>query len=246
LLIHDAIKSAADAIARHRPTGNGLRFTGHTIAASKKQMAGYVFTTNWFEKERPAWEELFTKVKPRKILEIGSYEGASAVFLIETLAKDFDIELHCIDTWAGSLEHRSGGLDPSDMGSVELHFQQNTAMAIREAKNRVDLKIHKELSELCLPRLLAMGSKNYFDFIYIDGSHQAPDVLYDAVLAFKLLSVGGLMILDDYLWNEPLPTGKDPLRSPKLAIDAFVNINLRKLNVLSTLNSQVFIQKISD
>ena len=32
--------------------------------------------------------------------------------------------------------------------------------------------------------------------VYIDGSHEAPDVLTDAVMAWKLLVEGGIMILD--------------------------------------------------
>ncbi len=32
--------------------------------------------------------------------------------------------------------------------------------------------------------------------IYIDGSHCPPDVLTDAVMAWKLLTDGGIMILD--------------------------------------------------
>ena len=39
------------------------------------------------------------------------------------------------------------------------------------------------------------------DFIYVDGSHQAHDVLCDAILSFKLLRVGGIVCFDDYLWG---------------------------------------------
>ena len=87
---------------------------------------------------------------------------------------------------------------------------------------------------------------NYFDFIYIDGSHQAPDVLSDAVLGFKLLKIGGVMAFDDYIWQEDLPTGKDPLRCPKPGIDAFVNINMRKLDILPTPINQLYIRKCAD
>ena len=36
-----------------------------------------------------------------------------------------------------------------------------------------------------------------YDIIYIDGSHEARDVLEDAVLAYRLLKIGGLLIFDD-------------------------------------------------
>jgi hypothetical protein len=40
------------------------------------------------------------------------------------------------------------------------------------------------------------------------------------------------MVFDDYLWAEGLRGDKDPLRCPKPAIDAFINIYLRKLQIL--------------
>lgn len=206
-------------------------------------MNGYQFTNIWFDGVKPVWEQIIPQIKPKTILEIGSYEGKSACYLIDKLAADSDIEIHCVDTWEGGVEHKAG---EKDMNSVESRFKHNVSLAISKAKNKVDLVIHKKLSEDCLARLIADGKKNYFDFIYIDGSHQAPDVLSDAVLGFKLLKVGGFMAFDDYLWSETLPYGKDPLRCPKPAIDAFINLNIRKLNILSAPLFQLYIQKISD
>ena len=60
--------------------------------------------------------------------------------------------------------------------------------------------------------------------------HQAPDVLCDALLAFRLVRVGGFIGFDD-MWQEPLPT-VDILRCPKTAIDAFVNIYRAKLTLI--------------
>ena len=37
----------------------------------------------------------------------------------------------------------------------------------------------------------------YFDFIYIDGSHNGEDILSDAIESYKLLNMGGIMIFDD-------------------------------------------------
>jgi predicted O-methyltransferase YrrM len=39
-----------------------------------------------------------------------------------------------------------------------------------------------------------------FDLIYVDGSHQASDVLTDSIITFQLLRVGGVMTFDDYVW----------------------------------------------
>ena len=158
---------------------------------------------------------------------------------------NFPIEIHCVDTWHGGIEHKPGGMAPTDMNSVEARFQNNIQLSSRNANHPVNLNIHKEYSEDCLSKLIANGKKDYFDFVYVDGSHQAPDVLSDAVLGFKLLKVGGIMGFDDYLWHENLPYGKDPLRCPKPAIDSFVNLNFRKLSVISA-SYQFYIQKTSN
>ena len=75
------------------------------------------------------------------------------------------------------------------------------------------------------------------------GSHQAPDVLSDAVLSFSLLREGGVIAFDDYLWAEDMSYGRDPLRCPKPAIDAFINIYFRKVEVISAPLYQMYIRK---
>ena len=202
---------------------------------------GPMFTNTWFDNTaKPVWDGLIPRIDPHKVLEVGSFEGASALYLIDALAKSHPLELHCVDTWDGGVEHAD-----VNMNSVEARFSHNTRWAMASAAHPVDLRIHKGFSDLGLARLLTELGPEYFDFVYIDGSHQAPDVLCDAVLGFKLLKVGGVMAFDDYLWSENLPTGRDLLRCPKPAVDAFVNLNFRKLNVLSAPLYQLYIQKIA-
>jgi predicted O-methyltransferase YrrM len=202
----------------------------------------YRFSNDWFSIARPNWLRIIPYRNPTKILEIGSYEGASTCFLIETLSKRRPIELHCIDTWAGGIEHSDKDID---METVEARFSYNTNQAISGATNKVELVIHKGLSDLELSKLVANNKTEYFDLIYVDGSHQAPDVICDAILSFKLLKVGGLMIFDDYLWSEDLPYGTDPIRCPKMAIDAFTNIYCRKIKILQEPLYQLYVEKIA-
>lgn len=202
-------------------------------------MATYEFTNNWFEITAKAiWDNLIPQINPARILEIGSYEGASACYLIDKLGGERDLELHCIDTWQGGVEH--GGID---MTAVEARFDRNLQAAASRASRKVDVHKHKMSSDIGLAKLIASGARGTFDFVYVDGSHQAPDVLLDAVLGFRLLRVGGVMAFDDYLWHEGLPTGIDHLRCPKPAIDAFVNLHIKKLGVFNAPLSQLYIQK---
>jgi predicted O-methyltransferase YrrM len=210
-------------------------------------MSSYQFTNNWFDAlAKGVWDQLMARYAPARILEIGSYEGASACYLIDTLAPHHPIELHCIDSWEGGVEHQAGGVAPADMTTVESRFHHNVTLATGQHAGRAKVIVHKGYSDDCLARLIAEGKKGYFDFVYVDGSHQAADVLADAVLGFKLLKVGGVIAFDDYLWSEQLPSGTDPLRCPKPAIDAFVNLNCRKLEVLSAPLYQLYVRKVSN
>lgn len=209
-------------------------------------MSDYVYSNNWFDTHKGIWDQLLPMYNPSKMLEVGSYEGASACYLVEKLAPSHPIELHCVDTWEGGIEHQAGGMAASDMNSVEQRFQHNIRLAVERSPNPVDLHIHKGYSDHHLASLLAKGMRNHFDLIYIDGSHQAPDVLCDAVLAFRLLRVGGLMVFDDYTWSETAITAKDPIRCPKVAIDTFTNIYCRKLAFIKAPLLQLYVQKMAD
>jgi len=200
----------------------------------------YEFTQDWFTHHSENWRQLLAKNPPSRILEIGSYEGRATCFIIDRCAADREIEVHCVDTWQGGVEH-----NPSQMGDVERRFDSNLAKARARAAHNVDLHKHRALSSEALVQLLADGRRESFDLIYVDGSHQAPDVLADAVLAFMLAKVGGIIAFDDYLWSKDRPGEQDFYQLPKPAVDAFVNIYQRKLRVMQAPLYQLYVRKVA-
>lgn len=207
----------------------------------------YDFTNNWFEGgAKGVWDWLIPQINPTRVLEIGSYEGASACYMINKIGARKELEIHCVDTWEGGVEHNSNGSYYQEMSKVEARFHKNIKIAMDAVSSPVKLMVHKGYSDKILSKFIAEGKQEYFDFIYIDGSHQAPDVLCDAVLGFRLLKKNGVMVFDDYLWQEQLPYGTDPVRCPKMAIDAFTNIYCREVRILQAPLYQLFVQKISD
>ncbi len=192
------------------------------------------FTNDWFGATgRYIWDKILPQLEPKRILEIGSYEGRSACFLIEKLSGP--LEFHCVDTWEGSTEHKR-----INMSLVKRRFDGNTKAAIANSKNEVNLKTHVGRSDTILSQM-QVEYKDYFDFIYIDGSHVAADVLCDAVLAFRLLRSGGVMCFDDYLWKDEVV---DPINCPKVAIDAFTLIYCKQLEVMALPPTQLFVEKL--
>lgn len=193
------------------------------------------FQWDWFSQHVPAWQSLFAAVRPlpRKILEIGSFEGRATCYMLEhVLAPDAPGEVHCVDTWAGGVEHES-----IPMEKIHERFRRNVAGLLRRLpQHRV--VVHRRTSFDAMVRLIAEGHAGTFDFVYVDGSHQAPDVLEDLVLAFRLCRKGGVVICDDYFWQRQKPGEEDVLDSPKLAIDAFTNLFRRRLRFLPRVSPQ--------
>jgi predicted O-methyltransferase YrrM len=178
----------------------------------------YQFSNDWFGVNVESWDRILTELRPSRVLEVGSYEGRSACFLIERISATTAIELHCVDTWQGSIEND--------------RFDENISVAASLSLHRPSITKHRRPSYLALAHLVATGHFERFDLIYVDGSHQAPDVLSDAVLCFHLLRVGGVLIFDDYLWHLEPVGHQDPLNMPKPAIDAFLNLFQRKMRIL--------------
>lgn len=206
----------------------------------------YTFTNHWFKVAEPIWNKLLQKYDPQKILEIGSYEGASACYMIDRFAAEKVIELHCIDTWHGGEEHKLGASFEVDMAMVQKRFKYNVSQSIQNAIHPPNVFVHQEESYKGLSKLIAMGHASSFDMVYVDGSHEACDVLLDAAMAMKLLKVGGLLIFDDYVWTGGAGEVVDVLDRPKLAIDAFVNINARKLKIINFPLYQFYVEKTSE
>lgn len=187
------------------------------------------FTKDWFSVNAPVWEHYVAKFNPKKVLEVGCYEGRATTFLIERCP---DASFTCIDTWEGAVD-----LSLDMMSGVEKRFDKNTAAVLKGGQSLTKLKMK---SRKALPVLLSQGKR--FDFIYVDGSHTAPDVLSDAVDCFRLLDEGGVLIFDDYVWYMEKPGQQDSLNMPKPAIDAFVNLYQRKLKLLHISNQLALIK----
>ncbi len=203
---------------------------------------GYAFTSDWFSPCIPLWQDLFARLPgAARILEVGSYEGQSAAWLIENaFVPGAKGEIYCVDTWAGGVEHQA-----VDMAAVEARFLRNVATAKSRSRSDVAVHVRKGQSSGALAALLGEGLGQSFDAIHVDGSHQCADVLGDLVLSFQLCRVGGLIICDDYGWSQEAHGAEDLLNQPKLAIDSFVNCYRRKIEIIAVNLRQAYLGKTS-
>ena len=87
-------------------------------------MTDYKFSHDWFYWAPEVWAQLVPLLPERKnFLEIGSYEGRSAVWAAEHLLED-DGRILCVDTWEGGEEHKRGG---HNLTEAEFNFDYNVA-----------------------------------------------------------------------------------------------------------------------
>lgn len=204
----------------------------------------YEFTEDWFSMRIPIWEQIVSQLSPRRILEIGSYEGRSTCWMIENCKHNDGLEMHCVDIW---------DIDPNlqgkEMSKAEERFDNNINVAMKKAGTPAKIVKHKKKSAVALSEFLV--DINYkrvepFDLIYIDGSHTAPDVLSDAVMSFHVVKPGGMIIFDDYLWQNEQPGLQNAYNMPKPAIDAFMNIYQRKMRIVEAPLYQIYAVKTSE
>ena len=176
------------------------------------------------------WDTYLKKFVDKEIncLEIGSYKGDATEKMLVHLSTNPKSRVYAVDTWAGSPEYPN-----MDFSLIEKEFDERMK---KTGKDNQLIKM-KMLSSKALMKLIQ--DKIMFDFIFIDASHEAKDVMSDAVLSWEILKEGGIIIFDDYQWDKL----KEEYSRPKLAIDSFISIYKPELKVLFS-KYQLGIEKI--
>lgn len=182
---------------------------------------GKNFSEFWFLSQLPVWNQIFKflDLEPKNILEIGSWEGLSTLFLAETFP---DAQLTCVDTWEGSEEN----------AEVPAHLLRRFQSNLSEHSRRITPFVGRSRD------YFSYGSQPTFDLVFIDGSHESHEVALDAREAWEQLNSGGVMIFDDYFWNYY----EDLSRNPMSAVNAFIRGFSDEVDVLHV-GYQVFLRK---
>ena len=175
------------------------------------------FGSNFFEKWIPKWEHHLKHLtgKPDIVgIEIGTLHGDCAMFCAEKIV-----------TGERSVHN---AIDINETEFIKNNLAPYIGKNINFIKGRSYDILRKSFNEKSA------------DYIYIDGSHLAIDVLSDAVLSWGLLKDDGILIFDDYGWGIHTT---DEKQKPKLAIDAFLSAYREHYQVLES-GWQVYLKKL--
>jgi len=161
--------------------------------------------------------------KPIKYLEIGTFYGANIISVANTYGLHNDSKLYCIDPWEDYNDYPEY---KNQQGTIYESFINN----IEKFDVKDKIIINRGYSNIEIPKF----QDEYFDIIYIDGNHESEYVLEDAILSFRKLKKGGIMIFDDYhpVWH-----------MTQKGIDSFRSCFCNKITDLGTIETQVIVKK---
>jgi|688.fasta_scaffold205480_4 predicted O-methyltransferase YrrM len=132
-------------------------------------------------------------------IEIGSWEGRSAIYIADNIMGDGKLTL--IDLGV-------------KMKTLYKNLQQHPKSKNFEFLFGDSFDILAKLTD----------KKEAYHFIFIDGSKYSCDNLYTLLVAERLLKKGGFIIVDDYRWNRN--SEKNAKNTPKLGVDLFLKTTL--------------------
>lgn len=152
----------------------------------------------------PIFEEVIRTIRPAVICEVGTWKGASAIHMATICAAlGIEAKIVCIDTWLGGVESYTWKDKQPELhhdlkminGWPQIYY---TFMA-----NVVQAGFAETI--IPLPQTSAIGARilkelNIVpDVIYIDASHDYPDVKQDLAAFYELVRPGGIIFGDDFI-----------------------------------------------
>jgi cephalosporin hydroxylase len=156
--------------------------------------------TQGWNQDSPIFEKVINLLRPQKIIEVGTWKGASALQMAGIL-KTHQIagEIVCVDTFLGSAEHWLNIDDQSlemrtKWGQPTLYFQFIANV------------LHAKQADVIIPFPTdSLTAAQFFkakgmiaDAIYVDAGHDYDHALADMRAYWDLVRPGGILFGDDY------------------------------------------------
>ncbi|MDB9768712.1 class I SAM-dependent methyltransferase [Candidatus Pelagibacter ubique] len=187
------------------------------------------YTLDFFSQNTFDWINVLERFKRKDFdyLEIGSFEGNSALFILNYFQTN---SVHCVDPWIQLYKEKGSneGYEDISIIDVEKNFDYN----LKNYDGR--FKKYKMKSDVFFKENI-----NMFDVIYVDGSHFADDVLKDCRSSWACLKKNGILILDDFFWKNYKEIENNPAH--------VINLFLKEINncykILRLSKFQLFIEK---
>jgi predicted O-methyltransferase YrrM len=155
--------------------------------------------------------------KPRVCLEIGALYGGSSVYILDKFCQKEGSHHYIMDI--NTNEFIENNINP---------YENKVTYLLGESVDSFKTFNHNG------------KTKEFLDFVYIDGNHMCKYVLEDAVNAFYCLKENGYIIFDDYGGG----LEQEQYLQVKTGVDAFYHGYHKHLEIINT-GYQVIMKKIN-
>lgn len=212
------LQKIANRLPQGRITGRIKDWLRRPLAASHPAWKDATYTITMADSRVKDWELHLTSHRDRvkDILEIGSYEGQSALFWLWYFP---GAKVTCVDRWA------QDGIGVGRARTIEARFDRNVGSAVRKLKMTSD--------EACN----ALRAET-FDLIYVDGDHSYNQVLADSAAFWERLREGGVMIWDDC-------EHFDPQQATRVPVEAFLKRMQGSWRLVADTGQQMMVERIA-
>lgn len=137
-----------------------------------------------------------------KFLEIGVAEGRSIIKTADVLMTDGS-EIVCVDPWEDIYDGETDEVTfDINLNALKVNYPSYKFTKIKDISTNV-------LAEFIL-------KKEQFDFIYIDSRKNGFALMEDFSMAFLILNVGGIIMVDDYYKDRE---NQNPIRNSNMAMN---------------------------
>ena len=181
-------------------------------------------TTDYFSINAYYWSTILNKnLNNFSYLEIGSWEGNSALYILKNFMTK---KVVCVDIW-----------DLYDDNYKEEHLKrfENFKYNLKEFEKK--FSFFKNTSDKFFEI-----NREKFDLIYIDGSHEAQQVYKDISNSWACLNHNGIIVCDDYFYGNIYSNTNQDV--PALSINRFLRENKDMIQIICVNNTQIFLKKI--
>jgi predicted O-methyltransferase YrrM len=181
----------------------------------------------------PIFEAVISLIRPSRVVEVGTWKGASAIHMAELMRKQNIVgKIVCVDTWLGTvntwLEREGANFTPMKNGRPTV-YEQFLANVIHSGHTKTIIPF--PVDSITAADFMAQKQLQA-DVIYLDAGHDYEHVMSDLKAWWPVLRPGGLMFGDDYhvMWHGVVR-----------AVHAFAEAH--GLNVLTRFQDKWYFQK---
>lgn len=177
---------------------------------------------DFFTQNTNIWKKILLNIKKFNYLEIGTFEGRSALFVSELKNSE---KIVCVDPYLEYDDSQKYNFKMSEVyESVNEKFNKNKNISL----------IKKKSDDFFL------NNQEFFEVIYIDGHHQYEYVKRDFEHSINCLKKNGILICDDFLWFKYKLVEDNPI---KAILECYYK-HKKDLNILF-ISDQIIFKKIN-